>query len=133
METKKGRARVPARATIQMTHELKDKLQVLARREYGGDLQALLRETLRTRVDGEDAGTDQMSELLQALACLRQEVAGRDQETVVRVGRLLETAEILDSRLAEILTEIMVTHDHIEKAVVEIAKLNAERRAERAP
>ena len=133
METKKGRARVPARATIQMTHELKDKLQVLARREYGGDLQALLRETLRTRVDGGDAGTDQMSELLQALACLRQEVAGRDQETVVRVGRLLETAEILDSRLAEILTEIMVTHDHIEKAVVEIAKLNAERRAERAP
>ena len=133
METKKGRARVPARATIQMTHELKDKLQVLARREYGGDLQALLRETLQARVDGEDAGTDQISELLQALVCLRQEVAGRDQETVVRVGRLLETAEILDSRLAEILTEIMDTHDHIEKAVVEIAKLNVERRAERAP
>ena len=130
METKEGRARVPARVTIQMTHELRDKLQVLARREYGGDLQVLLRETLQARVDGEDAGTDQMTEILHLLACLRQEVAGRDEEAVVQVGQLLERAEMLGSRMAAIFTEIMVTHDHIEKAVVEIAKLNAERRPE---
>ena len=46
-----GQAKVPARISVQMSDELKSRLLELARREYGGDLQALLRETLHARVD----------------------------------------------------------------------------------
>ena len=51
MAMQKSRARVPARISVQVPQELKDRLRELARREYGGDLQGLLRETLQARVD----------------------------------------------------------------------------------
>ena len=72
MDTHKGRAKFPARISVQMSDELRAQLQGLARREYGGDLQALLRETLQARVDEGGSQTDHTQELLQAIDQLGQ-------------------------------------------------------------
>ena len=51
MDAPESRARVPARMTIQVSDGLKGKLNHLAQEEHGGNLQALIRETLQARVD----------------------------------------------------------------------------------
>ena len=60
MDAPERRAKVPARMTIQVSDDLKSKLNHLAQEEYGGNLQALVRETLQTRVDGRVSDTDLM-------------------------------------------------------------------------
>ena len=128
MATQKSRARYPARITFQMSQELKDQLLEVARREYGGDLQTLGRECLHARVNGDGSGTDQNAEILQALERLRQDVAGRNQNIEIPLDRLLGAIAELNQGVSLQLTEMMATHDKLEKLADEVAKQNRERR-----
>ena len=108
MEKPKSRARFPARMTVQVTQELRYRLQELARREYGGDLQALLRETLQARVD--EPGDDQaeMAEVLRALGQIREEAAER-------LDRLQDVTMEMSGALSRQGTDTMGILDRLEK------------------
>ena len=110
MGAKKSRARFPARFTIQTSVELSNQLREVAQNEYGGDLQALMRETLQARVDGKNAEADQLAEVLQAIDQLRRD-AGRDSELERGVGQLLEDVKILTEMVSLQRTEIMAARD----------------------
>ena len=56
MEMRTGRARYPARVTPQMSAELKARLLEVAEREHGRGLQALRRQCLQARVEGNHRG-----------------------------------------------------------------------------
>lgn len=110
MGAKKSRARFPARFTIQTSVELSNQLREVAQNEYGGDLQALMRETLQARVDGKNAEADQLAEVLQAIDQLRRD-AGRNSELERGVGQLLEDVKILTEMVSLQRTEIMAARD----------------------
>ncbi len=90
MATTQNKARYPERVSVQMSPELKEGLDELARRDYGGDRQALMREALQARVDGDRVRTDQLAEILEAVDHLRQHVAGKEQ-----VAEVLQSLELL--------------------------------------
>ena len=89
MGTQKRGPKFPSRISVQMSDELKTQLNELARREYGGDLQALLRETLQARVDESGSQTDHMHEVLQALDQVGQDIIRQNQDLQVGVQQLL--------------------------------------------
>ena len=117
MATDKGRGRYPARITFQVSAELKERLLEVAGREHGGDLQALGRQCLQARVDGSGAVADQQSEILEALERLRQEFAGRNEETFDRLNELLAKVEKTNETLTLSLTDIMAIRDSLPKPV----------------
>lgn len=90
MAKTQSKARYPERVSVQMSPELKEGLDELARRDYGGDRQALMREALQARVDGDRVRSDQLAEILGAVDHLRQHVAGKDQ-----VAEVLQSLELL--------------------------------------
>ena len=132
MDMQTGRARFPARVTVQMTKDLKNRLQELARRDYGGDLQALLRETLQARVDEPGDGQAEMSEVLRVLDQVRQDAAERNRETGAQLERLLDVAVELRGVLSLQASDTMGILDRVEKVRGELAEMNRTRRIERA-
>ena len=132
MGKQKGRARFPARVTVQMPHELKDRLQELARRDYGGDLQAFLRETLQARADERGDGPAEMSEALRALEQIRQDAVERNQETGAQLDRLLDASAELSGVLNLQASDTLGIRDKVEKVLSELADMNRARRLEEA-
>ena len=135
MAMRTGRARYPARVTPQMSAELKARLLKVAEREHGGGLQALRRQCLQARVEGNRAGPDQLPEVLQAevlqvLDRLRQEAAERNQEPWVRRDTLLDGIGQMNRTLNLHLMEMTATRDKVQKLGEEAAKQNRERRLE---
>ena len=127
MGTEKGRAKFPARISVQMSGELKTRLSELARREYGGDLQALLRETLRERVDGRGAPMDHVQGALQALDRAGKDIIRqhRDLQDVVhqlllQAGRLADT---VSAQHAETNDAIAGLTEHVANQSDAIARL----------
>ena len=96
MATMQSKARYPERVSVQMSPELKEGLDELARRDYGGDRQALMREALQARVDGDRVRTDRLAEILEAVDHLRQHVAGKEQ-----VAEVLQSLELLGKDATE--------------------------------
>ena len=113
-----------------MSAELKARLLEAAEREHGGGLQALRRQCLQARVEGNRAGTDQLAEVLQALDRLRQEAAERNQEPWVRRDTLPDGIGQMNRTLSLHLLEMMATRDKVQKLGEEAAKQNRERRLE---
>ena len=98
MGTHKRGATFPARISIQMSDELRSQLQELARREYGGDLQALLRETLHARVDKGGSQTDHMQEVLQDIDGLGQVMIRQHEDLHHGLAQLLaHTGQLTDA------------------------------------
>lgn len=124
MTMQKSRARVPARISVQVTQELKGRLQELAQREYGGDLQRLLRETLQARLDEPGDGMGEISEVLRTLEQTRQEAAERNRETGAQMERLLDTAAQLSSTLNLQVSDTKDVRDKVEKVLRELSDLN---------
>ncbi len=124
MAAQDRQARYPIRMTFQMSPELKARLLEVAERDHRGDLQALVRQCLQALVDGTGAGTDQLAEVLQALEGLRPEVAGRTQESVVRMDKLLDGITQMNRTLSRHMTEMMATRDQLEKLAEEVARQN---------
>ena len=84
MATDTGRAKFPARVMIQMSLELEAQLRDLADREYGGQLQTLVRQCLLSRV-AEDECKQDVPDVAQSLDQLRQDlldVMARVEHTV---------------------------------------------------
>ena len=123
METSSSRARFPKRMSIQVTQELKDQLEELARREYGGDLQGLLRETLYARLDGPGNDQAEVSEVLRALEQIRQEAAERNRQTGDQLVLLLDAAAQLRGAMIVQETDTMGVRDNVEKAINELADI----------
>ena len=92
MDTPKRRARVPARMTIQVSDDLKGKLNHLAQEEYGGDLQALIRETLQVRVDGSVSDTDLVRGLQKDVKEIDKEINRRHEDLRGGILQLLDIA-----------------------------------------
>ena len=133
MGTQKRGPKFPSRISVQMSDELRAQLQELARQEYGGDLQALLRETLQARVDKGGSQTDHMHEVLQALNQVGQDIIRQNQDLQVGVQQLLvHTRQLTDAAGVQHtdLEAIAENLPHLEKGVTNqsdaIAKLTEE-------
>ena len=92
MDAPERRARVPARITIQVSDDLKCKLNHLAQEEYGGNLQALVRETLQVRVDGRVSDTDLILCVQKDVKEIDREINRRHEDLQVRILQLLDIA-----------------------------------------
>ena len=119
MGTHKGLARFPSRISVQISDELKSQLLELARREYGGDLQALLRETLHARVDSRSQ-TDHMHEVLQGIDQLGQVMIRQHEDLhhgldqlLAHTGQLTDAAGVQHTDLEAIAENVL----HLEKGV----------------
>ena len=120
MDTHKGRAKFSARISIQMSDELRSQLQELARREYGGDLQALLRETLHARVDKGGSQTDHMQEVMQDIDGLGQVMIRQHEDLHHGLDQLLaHTNQLLDAAGVQhpAITAIAENLSHLRKGV----------------
>ena len=95
MDAPEGRARVPARITIQVSDDLRSKLNQLAKEEHGGNLQALIRETLQERVDGRVSETELIHQVLTEVQEIGRGITRRHEDLQGRILRLLEYARQL--------------------------------------
>ena len=95
MDAPEGRARVPARITIQVSDDLRSKLNQLAKEEHGGNLQALIRETLQERVDGRVSETELIHLVLTEVQEIGRGITRRHEDLQGRILQLLEYARQL--------------------------------------
>ena len=133
MGTQKRGPKFPSRLSVQTSDELKTQLQELARREYGGDLQALLRETLQARVDESGSQTDHTHQILQALDQVGQDIIRQNQDLQVGVQQLLAYTRQLTAAAGVQHTDIKAIAEnmpHLRKGVADetgaIARLSEE-------
>ena len=96
MDAPESRARVPARMTIQVSDGLKGKLNHLAQEEHGGNLQALIRETLQARVDGRISDTDLIRDVLKDVKEIDRKTNCRHEELQSRILQLLDYGRQLE-------------------------------------
>ena len=89
MDAPEGRAKFPARVSIQVSEDLKSKLDHLARKEYGGNLQVLIRETLQVRVD-RVSDTNLIRDVLQNVKEIDRKTNCRHEELQSRILQLLD-------------------------------------------
>ena len=98
MDAPEGRARVPARITIQVSDRLKTQLIELARKQYGGNLQLLIRETLQERVDGRVSETELIHQALTGVQEMGIGITRHQQDLRDKILRLLEyTGQLTES------------------------------------
>ena len=124
MDIQKGRARFPARVTVQMTQDLKGLLQGIASRDYGGDLQALLRETLQARAQEPRDEQAERPEILRELEQIRRDAAQHNREAGEQMYRLLDAVGELSGVLHLQASDTMGIRDRVEKLLVELADMN---------
>ena len=98
MDAPEGRARVPSRITIQVSDRLKTQLIELAREQYGGNLQLLIRETLQERVDGRVSETELIHQALTGVQEMGRGISRHQQDLRDKILRLLEyTGQLTES------------------------------------
>ena len=89
METGNKRRRVPDRITAQVSPRMKAELQELAARDYGGDFQGLLRETLQARLDANLSRTDPIDEVRRVVEDLGESITRQREDLRWPVDQLL--------------------------------------------
>ena len=113
MDTRKKQAKYPDRVSAQLPNDLKSQLIELARREYGGSLQALIRATLQARVEGGGTKPDFTSAVIQALDTVGQDIARQDRDIQGGLNHLLEQGEQLREAAGVQNTDIPAAHDKL--------------------
>ena len=133
MGTQKRGPKFPSRLSVQMSDELRTQLLELARREYGGDLQALLRETLQARVDEDSSQTDHMQEVLQDIdqlgqVMIRQHEGLHDevQQLLVHARQLTAAAGVQHTVLEAIAENLSYLRKSVPNQTDAIARLTEE-------
>ena len=113
MVTHQRRPRVPARINVQMSDEMKTQLYELAEREYRGDFQALMRQTLQARLDGSSSQTDPIDEVRQVVAELDNNITRQHEDFLGGVNSLMERTKELRETAAAQRTDDIAIFDHL--------------------
>ena len=95
MDAPEGQAKVPARVSIQVSEDLKRKLDHLDREEYGGNLQVLIRETPQVRVD-RVSDTNLIRDVLKDVREIDRKTNCRHEELLSRILQLLDYGRQLE-------------------------------------
>ena len=124
MDAQRGRAKVPARITLQVSDDLKSKLIQLAQEEYGGNLQMLIRETLQVRVDRSGSETGLINEVLKGVKEIDRGMTRHHQDSQGKIRQLLEYASQLTESVNFQHTDIAEISDNWQDLRIGLANQN---------